>query len=86
MAPARPLELRSSLLVATSHSFMAVPAGVTRQIGHAFRDVGDRIMIAVRIRLFAELENTPVYWIAVGFLTKPLDEVLAPLGMRSLPP
>jgi hypothetical protein len=65
---------------------MAVPAGVIHQIGHSFREVGDRIMIAARIRLFAELENTPVYWIAVGFLTKPLDDVLAPLGMRSVPP
>jgi hypothetical protein len=64
---------------------MEVPPGVMHQIGHAFRDFGDKVMIAVRIRLFAALENTPVYWITVGSLTKPLDEVLAPLGLRSVP-
>jgi hypothetical protein len=65
---------------------MARPPGVIHQIGYAFRELGDRVLIEVRIRLFANLENTPVYRIAVGFLTKPLDDVLAPLGMRSAPP
>jgi len=65
---------------------MARPPGVIHQIGHSFTDVGDRVLIQVRIRLFAALENTPVYRIAVGFLNKPLDEVLAPLGLRSAPP
>jgi hypothetical protein len=65
---------------------MARPPGVIHQIGHSFTDVGDRVLIQVRIRLFAALENTPVYRIAVGFLNKSLDEVLAPLGLRSAPP
>jgi hypothetical protein len=56
------------------------------QVGVAFIEVGNRVRIDVRLRLFAAYDNTPVYRIIVGLLTKPLDEFLAPLGLRSIPP
>ena len=43
------------------------------------------VRIDVRLRLFARYERTPVYRIIAGVLTKPIDEVLAPLGQRAAP-
>ena len=57
------------------------------QVGAAFSDQPDgRVIVNVRIRLFAELQYTPVYRVVAGFLTKPLDNVLAPLGLQAMPP
>jgi hypothetical protein len=56
--------------------------GLLHQIGHAFVEANDRVRVDVRLRLFAEYDNTPVYRIIVGLLTKPLDDVLASRGLR----
>jgi hypothetical protein len=78
---------RAGLLIGDwPEDYMAKPSGVLHQIGHAFADWGARVLVQVRIRLFAEHQYTPIYRVLVGFLTKPLDEVLAPLGLRSVPP
>jgi hypothetical protein len=66
---------------------MAKPSGILHQVGLAFREWRDgRIIIETRIRLFAEYENTPIYRVMTGFLSKSLDEVLAPIGLRPVPP
>jgi HNH endonuclease len=59
---------------------MVRPSGVIHQVGMGFSNLGDKILLEVRIRLFAAYENTPVYRVVTGVLTKPLDAVLAPLG------
>jgi HNH endonuclease len=65
---------------------------VLHQIGVSFveHDATDQhgkfVRVDVRLRLFARYEKTPVYRIIVGVLTKPIDEVLAPHGQRSVPP
>jgi hypothetical protein len=57
------------------------------QVGAGFMEMADgRVMINARIRLFAEHEHTPIYRIVVGFLSKPLDDVLAVAGLQSVPP
>ena len=61
-------------------------ANLLHQVGMGFVDVGNRVRVDVRLRLFAAYENTPVYRIIVGLLTKPLDVILAPLGQRSVRP
>ena len=64
---------------------------VLHQIGHQFlehpaTEQQDKFTrIDVRLRLFARYEKTPVYRIIVGVLTKPIEEVLAPLGHRVKP-
>ena len=44
------------------------------------------ISVDVRLRLFARYERTPVYRIIAGVLTRPIDDVLARLGRRVVPP
>ena len=56
------------------------------QVGLAFVDQADRVRVDVRIRLFAAYANTPVYRVLAAYLTKPLDENLAPRGLRSVSP
>lgn len=65
---------------------MARPPGLLHQVGMGFENWGGQVVINVRIRLFAEYERTPVYHVLAGILTKPLADVLAPLGLRPLPP
>lgn len=66
---------------------MVRPSNLIHQIGLAFNQGNaGKVLVECRIRLFAALDHTPVYRIAVGFLTKPIDEVLAPLGLRSEKP
>jgi hypothetical protein len=61
---------------------MARRQGLLHQVGMAFRHLEGRDYICMRLRLFADLDNTPIYQIIVGPLTKPIDDVLAPLGQR----
>lgn len=56
------------------------------QIGAAFVEDRGRIRVDVRLRLFAAHDRSPVYRIIVGVLKKPIDDILAPLGLRSVPP
>lgn len=55
---------------------------IAHQIGHAFVEYGAQIRIDVRLRLFASYDRTPVYRIAVGFLTTPIEELPAPRGLH----
>jgi hypothetical protein len=65
---------------------MARRADLIHQVGLAFVDQADRVRVDVRIRLFAAYANTPVYRVLAAYLTKPLDENLAPRGLRSVSP
>jgi hypothetical protein len=56
------------------------------QIGVGFVQHNEFVRVDVRLRLFAAYEKSPVYRIIAGVLTKPIDEVLAPHGLRSGPP
>jgi hypothetical protein len=56
------------------------------QLGGSFIQHDEWVRIDVRLRLFAQYEQTPVYRIIAGVLKKPIDEVLAPLGMKAAPP
>jgi hypothetical protein len=64
---------------------MARHEKLLHQIGGAFVQHDQWVRMDVRLRLFAAYENTPVYRIIVGVLTKPIDEVLTPLGLRVAP-
>ena len=64
---------------------MARPVGLLHQIGQAFVEEKGRVRIDVRLRLFADHENTPVYRVIAGYLTKPIDDVLARRGWQSRP-
>ena len=59
--------------------------GLLHQIGYAFRRFQNRDYAVVRLRLFAEHDRTPIYEIVAGPLTKPIDDVLAPLGQQVVP-
>lgn len=56
------------------------------QIGMAFSQWGEKTLVNTRLRLFPSHPQIPIYHVAVGTLTKPIDEVLAPLGLQSVPP
>lgn len=56
------------------------------QIGVGFMKDRNWTRIDVRLRLFASHDQTPVYRIVVGVLTKPINDVLAPLGQRAIDP
>jgi hypothetical protein len=62
------------------------PDNLLHQAGLAFIEVGNRVRVEARIRLFAGTERTPAYRVLVGYLTKPLDDILAPIGLQSVPP
>ena len=77
---------RGSLLIGNwGEDGMARSSNLLHQVGLAFAEDREKVRIDARIRLFAALDNTPVYRVLVGYLNKPLDDVLAPRGMRSLP-
>jgi hypothetical protein len=65
---------------------MARPPNLLHQVGSCFVRDGDYVRIDVRIRLFALYDNTPVYRVIAGVLTKPIEDVLRPRGLRAIPP
>jgi hypothetical protein len=56
------------------------------QVGVAFQEWESRVLINVRIRLFASYDRTPIYRVLAGILTIPLRDALAPLGLEPIPP
>lgn len=58
----------------------------TCQIGMAFCQWGQQTLVNVRLRLFPSHHRIPIYHIVVGALTKPIDDVLMPLGLETVDP
>lgn len=65
---------------------MARPPDILHQIGMVFAPWGQGTQVQVRLRLFASQAQTPIYRILAGELTKPLNHVLARLGLKAVPP
>jgi hypothetical protein len=55
--------------------------GLLHQVGVAVVQYPDRALLEVRIRLFAEHENTPVYRVIAGRLIKDVPSLPAPLSV-----
>lgn len=58
----------------------------TCQIGHAFCEWGSQTLVNVRLRFFPEHPMIPIYHVIVGAITKPLTEILEPLGLKVADP
>jgi hypothetical protein len=58
----------------------------TCQIGMAFCRWGNQDLVNVRLRLFPSHPLIPIYHVVVGTLTKPIDEILARLGLQTAGP